>query len=83
MVFHAGVWKKKHCWERKMRSIPASMLGVRVGWWVFWWMVGSSIILIFKYVNKQDVFISKRGIKGTYVFWIESYEHFNFKKSKI
>ena len=52
-------------------------------WRVGGYILPPSIFFIFKYVNKQLVFVSKMGIKVTYAFQIKSYEHFKFQKSKI
>ena len=58
-----------------------------MGGWVDGWVGGDqkgpSILLIFKYVNKQDALIPNMVSKVVYGFFIKSYEQINFQKSAI
>ena len=56
---------------------------VRMGGWMGGWVGGdqngTSIFLIFKYINKQTVLIPNMVLKVVYGFYIRSYEHFKFQ----
>ena len=54
-----------------------------MGGWVGGDQKCPSILLIFKYVDKQDVLIPNMVSKVVYGFFIKSYEHFNFQNSEI
>ena len=54
-----------------------------MGGWVGGDQKGLSIFFIFEYINKQNVLILNMASKVVYGFFVRSYDHFNFQKSKI